>query len=248
MPYEVRTAVFEGPLDLLLELITKREVDLYEVTLSSIVDAFLAELERMGPLDLDAATEFLVIAAVLVELKSRWLLPQPPAPAIDDDGDLLEARDLLVARLLECMTFRSAGEALARLAAAAGRSWPRLAGPEERFLQAAPDILAGVVVADLTAALRRCLAPRPVPRVKLDHLTPLAVSVADVVAELSASLPGRGPLTFRALTEGSNRMEVIVRFLALLELYKQGLVELDQATTFGALEVRWLDPGMVAHG
>ena len=248
VPYEVRTAVFEGPLDLLLELITRREVDLYEVTLSSIVDAYLEELARMGPLDLDGATEFLVIAAILVELKSRWLLPQPPPPETDDDADLLEARDLLVARLLECMTFRSAGDALARLASAAGRSWPRLAGAEERFVRLAPDLLAGVEAAHLGEALRRCLAPRPAPRVQVDHIAPLALSVADVVAELSAALPARGPLTFRALTEGSGRMDVIVRFLALLELYKQGLVELEQATTFGTLEVRWVGPEVVASG
>ena len=248
MPYEVRTAVFEGPLDLLLELITRRELDLYEVSLSSIVDAYLAELDRMGPLDLDAATEFLVIAAVLVELKSRWLLPQPPAVDVEADADLLEARDLLVARLLECMTFRSAGDTLTRLEATAGRSRPRLAGPEDRFLQAAPDLLAGVDAADLAAALERCLAPRPVPRVQVDHIAPLAVSVADVVVELSASLPRTGPVTFRALTDGSGRMEAIVRFLALLELYKQGLVELEQATTFGALEVRWSGPVLAARG
>lgn len=248
MPYEVRTAIFEGPLDLLLELITRREVDLYEVSLSSIVDAYLAELDRMGPLDLDAATEFLLIAAVLVELKSRWLLPQPPAADPEAEADLLEARDLLVARLLECMTFRSAGDTLARLEAAAGRSRPRLAGPEERFLRAAPDLLAGVEAADLASALRRCLTPRPVPRVQVDHIAPLAVSVADVVAELSTELPGAGPVTFRALTEGHGRVDTIVRFLALLELYKQGLVELEQASTFGALEVRWSGPVLAAHG
>src|SRR5918911_4530937 len=119
MAYAVQTPVFEGPFDLLLHLITREEVDIYQVSLSGIVDAYLAEMERMGPVDLDPATEFLVIAAVLVELKSRRLLPGSDDPDLDDEFAWVEERDLLLARLLECKTFRDAGAALSRLTGAA---------------------------------------------------------------------------------------------------------------------------------
>jgi segregation and condensation protein A len=241
VPYEVSTEVFEGPFDLLLHLIARHEVDLYEVSLSAIVDAYLAELDRMGPLDLDVATEFLVIAAALVELKSRRLLPGSTEEALDEDLTLYEERDLLLARLLECKTFSGAGQALGRMIDAAARSSPRTAGPGLQFLALAPDLLAGVTPADLHAALVQAATPKPVPRVDLFHVAPLRVSVADAVDELIATLPAVGPTTFRAITEGvAPGIEVVVRFLAVLELYKQGLVELEQATTFGELSIVWL--------
>jgi len=238
--YDVKTPVFEGPLDLLLHLIARHEVDLYEISLESIVDAYLAELERMHVLDLDVATEFLLIAATLVELKSRRLLPEPVTSELEDDLSLLEERDVLVVRLLECLTFREAGAAIARLAQAAGRSQPRLAGPEAHFLSLAPDLLVGVDPDDLRAALLRLAVPAPGPRVELDHVTVVHRSVGDALAQLVAVLPGLDRATFRELTAGaSGRMDVIVAFLAVLELYKQGLVELEQSGTFGALEVCW---------
>src|SRR5256885_1426414 len=127
VPYDVSTPVFEGPFDLLLHLITREEVDLYEISLSTIVDAYLAEITRLGHVELDVATEFLLIAATLVELKSRRLLPG--RDDIDLDEELLfEERDLLLARLLECKTFKDAAAALARLSRAASQSHPRRAG------------------------------------------------------------------------------------------------------------------------
>ncbi|HEX8770266.1 MAG TPA: ScpA family protein [Acidimicrobiales bacterium] len=240
MAYEVQTPVFEGPFDLLLHLITHDEVDLWEVSLSGIVDAYVAEVERMGAVDLDAATEFLLIAAILVELKAKRLLPGRDVADIDEELALYEERDLLLAKLLECKTFRDAGDALARMASAASRSLPRTAGLEPRFLTLMPDILAGVTAADVHDALTRVLTPKPVPRVDLDHVAPIRVSVGEVVQELTASLPSRGPITFRALTEGlANRIDVVVHFLALLELYKNGLVDLGQGHNFGELEISW---------
>ena len=242
MPYAVQTPVFEGPFDLLLHLIARDEVDLYEISLSTIVDAYLAELDRMvGALDLETATEFLVIAATLVELKTRRLLPGPVATDPDDDLALFEERDLLLARLIECKTFREAGAALSRLAMVADRSRPRTTGPEGRFLALAPDLLAGVTPADMAAAWLRVIAPKPVPHVPLDHVAPIRVSVGDALQELAGSLPAMGRASFRRLTDGlDGRLEVIVRFLAVLEMYKQGLVELDQGSTFGELQVIWL--------
>ena len=239
--YAVQTDVYEGPFDLLLHLILRDEVDLYEISLNRIVDAFLAHLDGLAFLDLEVTTEFLVIAATLVDLKARRLLPGPVDVEVDEELALFEQRDLLLARLIEAKTFRDAGAVLERLAQAAGRSRPRTAGLEERFLALAPDLLAGVTPADLHAAWVRVSSPAPPPRVQLDHVAPIRVSVDEAVDDLAARLPGAGPMTFRALTEGmADRMEVIVRFLALLELYKQGLVELDQAVTFGNLQVSWV--------
>src|SRR5882724_2006239 len=144
MPYEVQTPVFEGPFDLLLHLILREQVDLYEVRLSRIVDAYLVELERLENLDLEMATEFLLIAATLLELKSKRLLPGDDDVDLDDELALWEERELLLVRLLECKTFKDAASALQRLSAAAGRSYPRTAGLEDCFLEITPDLLAGV--------------------------------------------------------------------------------------------------------
>lgn len=251
MPCEVRTAVFDGPFDLLLHLILREQVDLYDVQLSAIVDAYLAELDGLaepgppGNLDLDVATEFVLIAATLIELKSRRLLPGSADVDLDDELALWEERDLLLARLLECKTFKDAAGALRRLADAASRSYPRTAGIEDRFAELAPDPLAGVTPLRLHDCLRDALlragAPKLQPRVDLDHVAPVRASVTDAVAELVDELPRVGRITFRALTASLvERLEVVVRFLAVLELYKQGLVELDQPVTFGELTVLWL--------
>lgn len=241
MSYEVQTPVFEGPFDLLLHLITREQVDLYEVSISRIVDAYLAHLATMEALDLDVATEFLLIAATLIELKTRRLLPGRDDVDLDDELSLWEERDLLLARLLECKTFKDAAEALHRLSTTAERSLPRRAGMEERFLGLVPDVLAGVVPDDLRAAFLRAVSPKPSPRVDLDHVAPIRASVRDAVDELLDELPRAGSLTFRRLTQDLvERLAVIVRFLAVLELYKEGLVDLAQSGTFGDLTITWL--------
>jgi segregation and condensation protein A len=251
MPYEVQTSVFEGPFDLLLHLILREQVDLYEVRLSHIVDVFLAELERVEVTDLDMATEFLLIAATLVELKSRRLLPGDADLDLDDELALWEERDLLLARLLECKTFKDAAAALLRMADQAGRSHPRTAGLEDRFLELTPDVLAGVTPIDLRAAFLRASVPKLAPRIDLDHVAPVRASVTDAVEELLDELPRVGRITFRELT-GSlvERLEVVVRFLAILELYKQGIIDLEQPGTFGTITIAWIgvDGADVADG
>ncbi len=243
VPYAVRTDVFEGPFDVLARLITEREVDLYEVRLSDIVDAFLAELEAIERLDLEVATEFLLIAAILVELKSRRLLPERDGNVSEEDLALLEERDYLLARLVECTTFSAAGQSLAELERRAARSVARSAGPDERFGSLAPDLLAGVSPEQVLEAARRALEERPKPAVHVEHILVDEVTVAEVVERLAAYLPGRGPTTFRSLTGAArSRIEVVVHFLGLLELYKQGLVELTQASNFGELTVEWTAP------
>jgi len=241
MPYAVQTPVFEGPFDLLLHLILRDEVDLYELSISSIVDAYLREIERMEELDLEIATEFLLIAATLVELKVKRLLPDESDIELDDEFGLWEERDLLLARLLECKTFKDAARHLESLAERAARCYPRLAGLEDRFLDLAPDILEGVDADDIASAYIRALTPKPKPKVDLFHVSAVRVSVAEAVEELIDELPRAGRITFRELTSCFvERIEVVVRFLALLELYKQGLVDIDQPSNFAQIEIVWL--------
>jgi segregation and condensation protein A len=243
VPYEVTTPVFEGPFDLLLHLITREQVDIYEISLSAIVDAYIHELERMQPLDLEVATEFLLIAAVLVELKAKRLLPGSDDVDLDEELALWEERDLLLARLLECKTFKDAAFELSKMAARAERSQPRRAGMEDRFLGVMPDLLAGVTADQLRDAFLKAMAPRPAPRVDLDHVAPIRASVADAVVELVDELPRVGRISFRRLTDALvERLEVIVRFLGVLELYKQGLVDLEQHGNFAELYITWQGP------
>lgn len=244
MPYEVSTPVFEGPFDLLLHLILKEEVDLWEVSLARIVDAFCAEVEQMERVDLDAATEFLLIAATLVELKARRLLPGRDDVELDEELARFEERDLLLARLLECKTFQDAARVLHDRLEAASRSVARTVGPEEPFRSLAPDPLERVPLDALVAAARRGLAPRPEPEVRTDHIAPIRASVRDAIETVLALLPGSGTVRFRDLTAGAGgKLEVIVRFLAVLELFKQGVIDLEQPETFTELVVRPLAPG-----
>jgi segregation and condensation protein A len=241
MSVDVTTPVYEGPFDLLLHLILREQVDLYQVSLAGIVDAYLAELDRMERLDLDVATEFVLIAATLVELKARRLLPGVDDVDLDEELALWEERDLLLARLLECKTFKDVASVLARRADAAALSHPRCAPLEERFAALAPDLLEGVTPERLRDAFVRACAPKPVPRVDLDHVAPIRASVADAVVELLDELPRARRIGFRRLTAGLvERLEVIVRFLAVLELCKQGLVDLEQTATFGDIVVIWI--------
>jgi segregation and condensation protein A len=242
VPYTVSTPVFEGPFDLLLHLITREQVDLWEVSLSDIVEQYVATLEAMRTaLDLEVATEFLLIAAVLLELKARRLLPGRDDVELEEELGLWEERDLLLARLLECKTFKDAASSMLRLMDTAGLAWPRVVGVDERFAGIAPDLLAGITPERLREAMEALTAPRPETRLLLDHVAPVRISVRDAVAELLEELPRAGRISFSRLTgDLGERLEIIVRFLALLELYKQGLVDLEQATSFGELQVSWL--------
>ena len=240
MAVAVQTPVFEGPFDLLLHLILREQVDLYEVPLVRIVDAYLAELEKLDGLDLDLTTEFLLIAATLVELKARRLLPGLDDGDLDDELALWEERDLLLARLLECKTFKDAAVVLQRLHAAASHSVPRACGPDERFIDLTPDALEGVSPERLRQAFLRAMTPKPVPRIDFFHVAPVRASVVEAVAELIEELPRMGRTTFRDLTAAFvDKLEVVVRFLAVLELFKQGYIEVDQAENFGDIDIVW---------
>lgn len=237
---KVSTAVFDGPFDLLLHLILKDEVDLYQVSLSEIVEQYLEVLAEMESLELERATEFLLIAATLVELKSRRLLPDPVASDLDDELALWEERDLLLARLLECKTFKDAAKALQGLSEMAALSWPRRAGLEEPFIGLLPDLMKDITAQDIHKAFVKAMTPKPIVRVETAHIAPISLSVADAVSDLAVDLVGRGRVSFRSLTaQLVDRLEIVVYFLAILELYKQDLVEIKQFNTFGDIELEW---------
>ncbi len=240
MSFEVQTEVFAGPFDLLLKLILDDTVDLYEVKLADIVDAYLAELSRMQDTDLEVATEFLLIAATLVELKTRRLLPISDDVDLDEELGIWEERDLLLSRLLECKTFKDAAKIIDQLIDAAARSTPRRMGIDERFVDLTPDLLAGVTAEHLKRAFLRAVTPKPVPAVQLTHVAAIKANVSDTIVTLLGRLPGAGTVSFRDLTADLvDRIDVVVTFLAVLEMFKQGLVEIDQPTVFGALTVEW---------
>ena len=236
MSHEVRLGVFEGPIDLLLHLITKQRVDIYDVSLATITEEYIDAVTRMDDLDLDAATAFLVVAATLLELKSIRLLPHP---VTDDHGGLLEERDRLLARLVECATYREAGAWIRRRLEDEAAYVGRAVGLEDHFVDLAPDPLAGAEVGDVAAAAARALAPKPRPVLDTSHLAPITASVRDAIVELSGRLRDGEETSFERLCAGAERIEVIVRFLALLELFKAGAVELAQAESFGTIRATW---------
>jgi segregation and condensation protein A len=236
----VSTPVYEGPFDVLLQLVSDHKVDIYDLRVSDVVDAFIAEMKARQPFDVQSASEFLVIAAILVELKSRKLLPGPDDVEDDEELGCFEERDRLLARMLELQAYAAAADAFAVLTEQARRSLPRIAGLEERFRDLAPDLLAGITPERLASAFMVGTTPRPEFFLDLSHVTVEAVTVSEAVAELEERLPGEGRTSFRALTSHcTTRMQIIVRFLALLELCKRGWVTLDQGETFGDLVVSW---------
>ena len=243
--FTVRLDNFTGPFDLLLQLIGKHQLDLTEVALHRVTDDFIAHLTALGDdADLDETSEFLVIAATLLDLKAARLLPDTEASTDDGDDPLLEARDLLFARLLQYRAYKQVALLFVELEATALRRFPRSVALEERFSGLLPEVLLGVDparFADLAAAVLR---PKPPPTVGVDHLHASAVSVAAHVAILRARLAELGETTFAALTvDCANPLEVIARFMGLLELFREATITLDQPECFGELTVRWTPSG-----
>jgi segregation and condensation protein A len=242
VPYAVSIPVFEGPIELLLHLVSSHELDVLDIPLMPVVDGFVRILsDERELIDFNQLSEFLLVASILIELKSQRLLPGPEN--VEDDEELAgwEERDLLLARLLECRAYSAAADVFVALAEQASRSMPREAGLDDDFAVHAPDLLAGVTPDDLAQAYLKGSAERPVPRVDLSHVTVDTVSVSEMVAELMARSESARPGSFRQLVAGcQTRMDVIVHFLALLELCKMGRVTLGQGQTFGDLQIAWL--------
>jgi segregation and condensation protein A len=241
--FVVTTPSFSGPVELLLHLITSHETDILDIALEPIVDEFVAALRsRPAPVDVEELSEFLLIAAILLEMKSRRLLPGRDVSEPDEEFVGWEERDVLLARLLELRTYAALSDAFVSLFERASRAFPRLRGIDDGFVVQPPDLLAGVTTAQLAGAYLRGIEEKPVPVVRLNHVTVDSVTVAETVVSLSQRLPSMGRLSFRRLTEGlGSRIEVIVHFLALLELCKLGHIDLGQGTTFGDVEIEWLD-------
>jgi segregation and condensation protein A len=248
--YAVSTPTFEGPIDLLLHLVSSHEVDVLDIPLLPIIDGFVRVLtEQRDQIDFNQLSEFLLVAAILIELKSQRLLPGREVSDDDDELTGWEERDLLLARLLECRAYAAAADVFVALSEQAARSVPREVGLPADFAVHAPDLLAGVTPEELAQAYLRGAAERPVPRVDLSHVTVDTVSVAEAVSALIALSRVERATSFRTLVQGCvTRMEVIVRFLALLELCKMGRVTLGQGSTFGDLHIDWLDPDAVLAG
>ena len=248
MAVAVATPVFEGPFEVLLQLVLDHKVDVCDIPIAPVVDGFITHVAETQ-MDLAETSEFLVIAAILVELKSRKLLPGPDEVESDEEFAGLEQRDILLARLVELQAYSAVALDFGLMIEQATRSLPRTAGLDERFNNLAPDLLAGVGPTELLAAYRKATVARPSdPVLDLSHVTVEQVSVSETVAELEAFLPGSREVTFGELTaQLTTRMQVIVRFLALLELHKRGKVVLDQGETFGDLHVRWIAQEVEMH-
>ena len=232
--------LFEGPFDLLLGLIAKHKLDVTEVALSKVTDEFIAHIKAMGSeWDLGQATEFLVVAATLLDLKAARLLP---SGEVEDEEDLalLEARDLLFARLLQYRAYKQVAAVFAgRIALEAGR-FPRSVSLEPQFAGLLPEVLLGLGPQEFAALAARAMAPRPVPTLSVEHLHAPAVSVREQAGVLVEMLRRTRSSTFRALTaDCAGTLVVVARFLALLELYREGAVAFDQVSPLGELHIRW---------
>jgi segregation and condensation protein A len=241
--FEVHLDVFEGPFDLLLALISKHKLDITEIALSSVTDEFIGYIRaRADGWDLDQASYFLVVAATLLDLKAARLLP---AGEVDDEEDLalLEARDLLFARLLQYRAYKEVAAVLASRMAAAGRRFPRRVPMEPRFVELLPEVLLGLGPAEFAAIAARTLAPKRPPVVSIEHLHTPLTSVREQIGLMAGRLERVRRATFRQLTaDCGGTYEVIARFLAILELYRRGRVAFDQVAPLGDLYVSWTAP------
>ncbi|MEU4570133.1 segregation/condensation protein A [Micromonospora sp. NPDC023956] len=241
--FTVRLANFTGPFDLLLQLIGKHKLDVTEVALHRVTDEFIAYIRAMGDeWDLDEASEFLLIAATLLDLKAARLLPSAEVEN-EEDLALLEARDLLFARLLQYKAFKEAAAYIAALEAEGGRRYPRAVTLEPRYAQALPDLVLGIGPERLLTLAVKAMTPKPVPVVSIDHVHMVRVSVREHAQILATRLRRAGIATFSLLcADCAATLEVVARFLALLELYREGLVAFTQEQALGELTVRWTGP------
>jgi segregation and condensation protein A len=238
--FHVSLSSFEGPFDLLLHLIARHRVDVHAIPIAQITDEYLAVLRGAETVDLEVATDFLVVAATLVELKAARLLPNEDDPELDELA--VEVRDLLYARLLDYRTFKHAAAWIDERLEAGRGSWPRMAALEERFARLRPDVVLPVDGPGLAALAATAIASAPHHEVDLTHVQPIRMTVREAVAHVLGGLRrAGGRASFRALTASCrDRIEIVVSFLALLELYRVDVVELEQTGTFGDLQVAWI--------
>jgi segregation and condensation protein A len=241
--FRVRLSNFEGPFDLLLQLIFAHRLDITEVALHQVTDEFIAYTKTIGAqLGLDETTAFLVVAATLLDLKAARLLP---AGEVEDAEDLalLEVRDLLFARLLQYRAFKHVAEMFAELEAAALRSYPRAVSLEDRFADLLPEVMLGVDPNSFAQIAATALTPRPIPTVEIEHLHEMMISIPEQAGHVLDVLQRRGVggwATFSELVADCREpIEIVGRFLALLELYRLRAVAFEQPEPLGVLQVSW---------
>ncbi|MYU56590.1 MULTISPECIES: segregation/condensation protein A [Streptomyces] len=238
--FTVRLDNFEGPFDLLLQLISRHKMDVTEVALSRVTDEFMAHIRAMGPdWDLDQTTEFLVVAATLLDLKAARLLP---AAEVEDEADLalLEARDLLFARLLQYRAYKRIADIFSGRLADEARRFPRTVGLEPHHAELLPEVVISIGTAGFAELAVRAMRPRARPQLHLDHIHAPLVSVREQAEVVVARLREAGEAGFGELVaDAPDTLTVVARFLALLELYRERVVALDQEEALGPLTVRW---------
>ncbi|MGQ4387217.1 segregation and condensation protein A [Streptomyces sp. SAS_270] len=238
--FKVRLSNFEGPFDLLLQLISKHKLDVTEVALSKVTDEFMAHIRAMGPdWDLDQTTEFLVVAATLLDLKAARLLP---TAEVEDEADLalLEARDLLFARLLQYRAYKRIADIFNARLDEEARRYPRTVGLEAHHAELLPEVVISIGAEGFAKLAVKAMQPRAKPQVYVDHIHAPLVSVQEQAGIVVARLRELGEASFRTLVEDTDdTLTVVARFLALLELYREKAVTLDQEDALGDLIVRW---------
>jgi segregation and condensation protein A len=241
--FSVHLSNFDGPFDLLLQLISRHKMDVTEVALSIVTDEFISfihALEASGEgWDLDQATEFLVVAATLLDLKASRLLP---SGEVEDEEDLalLEARDLLFARLLQYRAFKEIAATFSERIAAADKSFARVVALDPALASLLPEVLIGVGAQRFAAIAERVLTPKVAAVVAVDHLYMALVSVAEESKRVVDALRQATSMSFRNLiSDADSTLVVVARFLALLDLYRQGVLRFDQVVALGELQIRW---------
>lgn len=254
MSYRIRTAAYSGPFDLLLQLVSRQKVAIGSISIAEVAEQYLAEVEAMGDLDLDVASDFVLVASTLLDMKAAALVPEGVSSRAssddgeDDDADLLqnlspdEAREVLIARLIAYKQFRNAGAALGMRAEAEKLMFARSAGPDPAFLNLMPDYLEGITLRSLAVICADIDSRRETFLLEAEHVAPRRIPVALTVASVDRLTRSRGRLTFSELLDGQDTPEIVVaNFLAVLELFKRGMIRVAQSNLFGDIEIEHIE-------
>ena len=252
MSYKVNTATYSGPFDLLLQLVSRQKVAIGSISISEVADQYLAEVDAMEELDLDVASDFVLVASTLLDMKAHALVPQDVSlkssydeDEYDDELDGLspdEAREVLIARLIAYKQFRNAGAALGSRMEAESYMFPRSVGPDPDFLNLMPDYLEGITLRSLAVICADIDSKRETFLVEAEHVAPKRLPVALTVASVDRLTRSKGKVTFSELLDGQDTPEIVVaNFLAVLELFKRGLVRVQQDVIFGEIEIEHIE-------
>ena len=252
MSYKVNTATYSGPFDLLLQLVSRQKVAIGSISISEVADQYLTEVDAMEELDLDVASDFVLVASTLLDMKAHALVPQDVSlkssydeDEYDDELDGLspdEAREVLIARLIAYKQFRNAGAALGSRMEAESYMFPRSVGPDPDFLNLMPDYLEGITLRSLAVICADIDSKRETFLLEAEHVAPKRLPVALTVASVDRLTRSKGKVTFSELLDGQDTPEIVVaNFLAVLELFKRGLVRVQQDVIFGEIEIEHIE-------